>query len=404
MGSREARLPSCDMDDLARIDLRHEVRTISFENPTGERGTAGSAADGRKGAANRFIAPGEAVDLADIEGPGRVRHIWLTVPPMPPECMRALQLEVFYDGAEKPSVSVPCLDYFATPHGRPTPFASSLVAVQEGRGYNSWIPMPFRRHLRVVFRNASDRHIPLYYQISLTREPVDEEVGVLHAAFRRENPTQLREDFTIVEGLHGPGRFLGSSIGLRVLPDPGFSWYGEGEVKLYLDDDGPLPTWCSTGLEDYVGTAWGMGQHHTTYQGAPLILQAPGETMPAFVSFYRWHVPDPIVFRESLRATLQQLGAVPVPRGETQLRRRIEEEGRSAGGGFFDIPRGPLEAFGVCERRDDVCATAFLYLRDVQAVPRVDVGEAIADVARREWESPLPFEEMAAMFGDGGQN
>ncbi len=387
------------MEDLARIDVSHQVRTISFENPDGARGSAGRMADGRKGAANQLLAPGECVTLANIEGPGRVRHFWLTIPPMPPQDMRAMRLEVFYDGASEPSISVPCLDFFATPHGRPAAFASALVAVQEGRGFNSWIPMPFHRHLRVEFTNTSARRIPLYYQITLTLGPVDPEVGLLHATFRRENPTELRSDFTIAEGLHGPGRFLGSSVGVRVLPDADFSWYGEGEVKFYLDDDGPLPTWCGTGLEDYVGTAWGMGQHHTPHQGAPLILQAPDASMPEFVSFYRWHIHDPIVFRKSLRATVQQLGAVPVPRGRSEVRERLEHEGRSAGGGFFEIAKGPLEAFGVCERSDDVCATAFVYLREIQQVCRVDMQQVLADITRRDWESPLEFEALAGLLG-----
>jgi hypothetical protein len=384
-------------DDPARIDLRHEIRTISFENPDGARGSAGSAHGGRKGAPNRMLSPGEHLVLADIAGPGRIRHLWMTFPPMPPEEMRGLWLEVFYDGATEPSCSVPCLDFFGLPHGRPAAYASALTAAQEGRGFNAWLPMPFRRRVRIELTNGATKRLPFYYQVDYTLGPVGDEDGLLHVAFRRENPTMLKQDFTITAGLRGPGRFLGCNVGVRVLPDEGFSWYGEGEVKMYLDGDGPLPTWCGTGLEDYVGTAWGMGAHTTPQQGVPLVVESGG-SMPEFVSFYRWHLADPIVFREDLRVTLQQIGAVPVPRGQEAIRERMEQEERVAGTGFIDIRQGPLSGFAICERSDDVCATSFVYCRDAQAVPRLDIAAALADIARREHEQPSPFEPMLAMM------
>ena len=372
--------------DPARIEPGCEIRTISFENPTGARGAAGRSAGGRKGAPNRFVAPGERLTLAEISGPGRIRHLWLTVPPMPPEAMRALVLEIFYDDTREPSVSVPCLDFFGLPHGRPAPYHSALSAAQEGRGFNAWLPMPFRRRIRVELWNGSARRFPLYYQLAYTLGSESDDIGLLHASFRRENPTALRRDFHIAEGFTGPGRFLGCNVGVRVLQEPDFSWYGEGEVKMYLDGDGPYPTWCGTGLEDYVGSAWGMGVHATPLQGVPLIVQGPGARMPDFVGFYRWHLPDPIVFREDLRVTIQQIGALPVMRGQDELRRRIEREQRLAGTGWFDFAQGPLEAFAICERQDDYCATAFVYCLEVQAVPRTDVAAATADIARLPYE------------------
>ncbi|HEX5068451.1 MAG TPA: glycoside hydrolase family 172 protein [Myxococcota bacterium] len=385
-------------EDPARIDTSHEIRTISFENPSGGRGTAGRAAGGRKGAPQRMLAPGERLVLADIAGPGRVRHLWLTIPPMPPEAMRAVWLEIFYDDKDLPSVSVPCLDFFGLPHGRPAPHASLLSAAQESRGFNAWIPMPFPSRIRIELWNASSRRFPLYYQVAYTLGPEPDGIGLLHASFRRENPTALRQDFTIADGFAGPGRFLGCNVGVRVLQDADFSWYGEGEVKMYLDGDAAYPTWCGTGLEDYVGSAWGMGVHATPLQGVPLIVQSAGARMPDFVGFYRWHLPDPIVFREDLRVTIQQIGAVAVPRGQAELRRRIEREGRLAGTGWYDFAQGPLEAFAICERRDDYCATAFVYCTNVQAVPRLDVGAATADLARLPYERADGFELALGMF------
>lgn len=389
-------------DDPSRIDLSQQIRTLSFENPAGTAGTAGAAHGGRKGAPMKLIEPGERVVLGDVEGPGTIRHIWMAVPPMTPEVMRALRLEIIWDDASEPSVRVPVLDFFALPHGRPAPLSSALVAVQEGRGLNAWIPMPFHRRAKLAVVNESKKRFPFYYQVAFTRGPISEDAGLLHVGFRRENPTELKQDFTITPELVGPGRFLGCSVGIRILHEADFAWYGEGEVKMFIDEDDALPTWCGTGLEDYVGTAWGMGKHQVPLQGVQHELAEPGtgRPMPDFVSFYRWHLPDPIVFHERIRVTLQQIGAVPVLKNQREVRRRIDREGRIAGSGWSDLGDGPLEAFGICERQDDVCATAYLYLREPQGVPQLELASVLADVERREWETASPFElSLAPLIG-----
>ena len=299
----------------AFIDTSLDARAATFENPTGARGAGGTAHGGRKGAPNRRIEPGERVVLADLEGPGVVRHIWLTVPPARPERMRALTLEVRYEGREEPSISAPVLDFFGLPHGRPVAYHSMLTTAQEGRGFNSYLPMPFRERIEIAFTNHSERPTTLYYQVDYTLQPeVPAELGYLHVAFRRENPTVQKRDFVITEGLQGPGRFLGCAVGVRVIDHT--NWYGEGEVKVFQDGDTDLPTICGTGLEDYVGSAWGMGQHDAPYAGAHLVLSGQGKeaegmgTQPDFVSFYRWHMPDPIMFERDLKVTIQQIGAM----------------------------------------------------------------------------------------------
>ncbi|MBI1210789.1 MAG: DUF2961 domain-containing protein, partial [Alphaproteobacteria bacterium] len=220
--------------DPARIDTSLDCRSISFENPTGARGAGGTAASGRKGEPNRRIAAGEKVVLADIDGPGRVRHIWMTFRRAPPEEMRAVTLEVFYDGRSEPSISVPCLDFFGLPHGRMTHCVTALTAVQEGRGLNAYFPMPFAKYLRVELTNAGKRPILFYYQIDYTLQPMAADAGYLHVSFARENPTTSKRDFTIAHGIKGPGRFLGCVVGVRILPDD-MVWYGEGEFKFYRD-------------------------------------------------------------------------------------------------------------------------------------------------------------------------
>lgn len=371
--------------DPSLIDTTLESRAVSFENPTGARGAGGEAAGGRKGAPSRVIEAGERVVLADIAGPGCIRHLWCTVPPGRPERLRALVFEVYYDDATEPSVSVPLLDLFGAPLGRPRPYVSQLTTVQEGRGFNAFFPMPFRRRIRVELVNGADRPTLLYYQLDLTLgDDVPPERGLLHAGFRRENPTTLGRDMTIADGFTGPGRFLGCVVGVRTI-DPA-RWYGEGEVKVYLDSDVDRPTICGTGLEDYIGSAWGLGAHAAPFAGAPLSDGAPDATMPEFVGFYRWHVPDPIVFHRSLRVTIQQIGMHAFPAGEDAAREAYLRTNPLAGNGWFPPARDGA-SMGLFERVDDYSAVAFVYCRDVQAVTPVEVAAATADLERRPWEA-----------------
>ena len=391
--------------DAACIDPELDCRSISFENPTGARGAGGTALGGRKGAPAKMMPPGHHEVLADIEGPGQIRHIWMTFPPAPPEDMRGIFLEVYYDDLDQPSISVPCMDFFGLPHGRPVHYVSALTAVQEGRGFNAYFPMPFRRRVRVEVTNASGRPIQFFYQIDYTlQRSLAETAGYLHAAFRRENPTTLKQDFVIATDFQGPGRFLGCAIGIRLLPSE-MVWYGEGEFKVYRDGDDTHPTICGTGLEDYVGSAWGMGQHATLFQGVPLLVADPAAPatplppMPDYVGFYRWHLADPIVFTDTIRATIQQIGAIMVPKGQEERFEQIKQTHDVAGEGWvtpekIGMKDTPVLAFGICERQDDYCATSFVYCRDPQPVPRLDPAQACADIKRRDYETPNEIEQM----------
>jgi Protein of unknown function (DUF2961) len=389
-----------DLANPAFIDTRLDSRAATFENPTGARGAGGTAYGGRKGAPSRRIEPGERVVLADLEGPGVVRHIWLTVPPARPERMRALTLEVRYEGRADPSISTPVLDFFGLPHGRPVAYHSILTTAQEGRGFNSYLPMPFRERIEIAFTNRSEKTTTLYYQVDYTLQPeVPAELGYLHVAFRRENPTVQQRDFVITEGLKGPGRFLGCAVGVRVIDHA--NWYGEGEVKVYRDGDTDLPTICGTGLEDYVGSAWGMGQHDAPYAGAHLVLSGQGKeaegmgTQPDFVSFYRWHVPDPIMFERDLKVTIQQIGAMFFVQGQEAEKEAYDQTNPVAGEGWqTDGPPGLL-AWGICERVDDYSCTSYVYCQEPQGVPPVDVAAAVADIERRPYEERDRMEAVA---------
>ena len=396
------------LENPAYIDASLDCRAATFENPTGARGAGGTAHGGRKGAPNKRLAPGEKVVLADIDGPGTIRHVWMTFMMAPPEVMRAIWIEVYYDGASEPSVSVPCLDFFGMPMGRPVAYTSAMASAQEGRGFNTYFPMPFAEHVRVELTNSSPGPVLLYYQVDYTLEPAKPaDEGYLHIAFRRENPTTLKQDFVIVDGLEGPGRFLGCNVGIRVIDEA--NWYGEGELKIYRDGDADLPTICGTGLEDYIGSAWGLGPHHGHYAGAPLIVGPQAKNTPPnesvaevdYVGFYRWHLLDPVMYSTELKVTIQQIGAKFFLQGQDADLEAYDRTNPAAGEGWIKTVKPPLLAWGIAERVDDFCATAYVYCSRPQPVPRLDVDAAIADIGRKPYELPHPSEAFAgAVFAD----
>jgi hypothetical protein len=248
--------------------------------------------------------------------------------------------------------------------------------------------------------NSAPTSMLLYYQFDYTLEPaLNDGDGFLHVAFRRENPTVLRRDFVIADGLVGPGRFVGCNVGVRVL-DEGM-WYGEGELKVYRDGDVEFPTICGTGLEDYVGSAWGLGTHDELYAGAPLNVgpepSAPGGfpafTPVDFVGFYRWHLADPIMYASELRVTIQQIGAMFFARGQEAAMEKYLRTNPPAGAGWrTGDGTGVIAGGGLAERVDDYCATSYVYCRRVQPVPRLDVDAAVVDIARLDYEEPDEIE------------
>lgn len=370
-----------DPSDLLR---GYRSRAATFENPAAAPGAGGTAHGGRKGAPWRLIEPGETVTLASFEGPGRIGHFWLTIAQgggtPSPVFLRSQVLEMTYGSASEPSVSVPVGDYFGAVHGLLSPYASLMTSVNEGRGYNSRVPIPFRDGITVSYTNNHERPAILYYQIDVLMGPVVDGAGYLHAVFSRENPTTSKQDFCVWdESLRGPGRFLGWTGGVRVLDDRW--WWGEGEMKFSFDGE-DLPTICGTGSEDYLDSGWGLGTFSAPEVGAPLVtstVSSEDSSRHEFVSFYRWHLSDPIVFERSLRATIQQIGAAAFTEAEKDAYEAFKADVEPAGGGWNESLRG-LAGMGLYERSDDWCGTAFVYLEEPQPVRRVDVALATADL------------------------
>lgn len=285
-----------------QLDTGLTSRSISFENPTGAPGEGGKASSnlgpGRKGAPAREIKPGETVQLCDIQGPGTIRHIWMTTqgdPAVQRECV----IRGWWDGQDHPSIECPIGDLFGFAHGKIASYQSAVHSCGPTGGRNLWLPMPFAKRAKFTFTNEGKKAIPLFYQITYTagdKHPKD--VGRLHVLFRRENPTTEKRDFELLPQRTQKGRFVGSIIGIRNLhPD---QWWGEGEIKAYMDGDKDWPTIVGTGSEDYVGLAWGIQNATFLYNGCSL-------NDKNFISMYRWHLPDPIAWQKECRITIQQI-------------------------------------------------------------------------------------------------
>ena len=347
-----------------------ETRWASPENPTGQKGRAGTAAGGRKGSPTIAIKAGATVVLAEAKNTsGMVRRIWMTMPDRSPQMLRGLRLEMFWDGAASPAVSAPVGDFFGVGLGQMAQFESALFSNPEGRSLNCFVPMPFRTGMRIVMRNESGRDLPeLFYDVDYTlgdRHPAN--ILYFHAHWRRENPTTLQRDYEILPKVSGRGRYLGTNIGVIVNQSEYFNtWWGEGEVKIYLDGDDALPTIAGTGTEDFIGTGWGQGRYSNLYQGSPVADEARMRWC-----FYRYHIVDPVYFRRDVRVTIQQIGylADHSRGGFFRTGRQLYRAG--AGKVLMDMTKD-----GKFERADDWSSCAYFYLdRPENNLPQLDAAE-----------------------------
>jgi hypothetical protein len=347
-----------------------ETRWASPENPTGERGRGGQAMGGRKGSPTIAIKAGASAVLAEARNtPGVVRRIWMTIPDRSPHMLRGLRLDMYWDGARSPAVSAPLGDFFGVGLGLMATFESALFSNPEGRSFNCVVPMPFRTGMRIVMTNESGRDLPeLFYDIDYTlgdRHPVN--MLYFHAHWRRENPTRIQQDYEILPRIEGHGRYLGTNIGVIVNQRDYFNtWWGEGEIKIYLDGDTRFPTIVGTGAEDYIGTAWGQGRYANLYQGSPVADEGRMRWC-----FYRYHVPDPVYFRRDVRVTMQQIGYLA-----DHSRGGLVREGKKiyrAGPGLVEKD---LREDGKFERSDDWSSCAYFYLdRPENNLPKLAAPE-----------------------------
>ncbi len=312
---------SMGMGNLSRLSGA-KTRSISAENPTGEKGKGAMEVPGPDSAAHDLgtgwkvrpciaIPGGETATLAEITGPGAIQHIWMT---LHPDWWRRLVLRMYWDEEETPSVETPLGDFFCMGWCERANVSSLAVCVNPAGGFNSYWQMPFRKSARITVENLSSEDVGgFFYQVTYALTGIPEDAGYFHTQFRRSNPLPCKEVHTILDGVTGRGHYVGTYIAWGV---NNTGWWGEGEVKFYIDGDTDYPTICGTGTEDYFGGAWNFEQpkgeygiFSTPYSGLPQVIKPDGlyRSQQRF-GLYRWHITDPVRFEKDLKVTIQALG------------------------------------------------------------------------------------------------
>jgi hypothetical protein len=311
------------MGNLARLSSA-KTRSICAENPTGEKGRAGMATEGTGAHWARelgrgwkvnpavMIEPGQTLDLADIHGSGAIQSIWMSGQTSTSPHARFFIFRIHWDDQEQPSVECPVTDFFAAGWGPFSQVSSMPVVVAPNKGMNCFWEMPFRKRCRITMQNLHTEACCVYYQVNYTLTDVPDDVAYFHAQFRRVNPQPYKQVYTILDGVKGRGHYIGTYLAWGV---NNCGWWGEGEIKFYVDGDGEFPTICGTGTEDYFGGAYNfdVGGQYVTYTtpflGMFQVLRPDGlyRSQQRF-AMYRWHIPDPIRFEQDLKVTIQALG------------------------------------------------------------------------------------------------
>jgi hypothetical protein len=310
-----------NLGNLSRLSDA-KTRSVSPENRTGEKGKGGMALEGTGAACARDlgqgwkispsikIAAGETVTIADVAGSGAIQHIWMT----PTGNFRSTILRFYWDGMADPSVECPVGDFFACGWGEYAPISSLAVCVNPGSAFNCYWEMPFRKGFRVTVENRDYTDMVLFYQIDYMLSEVPEDAAYFHAQFRRANPLPYKSAYTVLDGVKGRGQFAGVYMAWGVNNN---GWWGEGEIKFFIDGDGEFPTICGTGTEDYFCGSYNFENQKThqyeefttPYSGLAQVLRPDGlyRSQQRF-GLYRWHIMDPVRFATDLRVTIQALG------------------------------------------------------------------------------------------------
>lgn len=365
-----AQQPNGSTGNLFEYNNDATTRWSSPENRNGLKGQGAKENAGAKGHPSDPLEPGQSTSLLDIDSSGIINRIWITVSDRSPDMLRSLRLEMYWDHEKTPAVSVPLGDFFGVGLGRTASFQNFFFANPEGKSFECFIPMPFKKGALIKVTNESNRrlsHIFFDVDFQLTKNWSDNNM-YFHATWRRDTATIPGKDFELLPIIPGKGRFLGVNIGINANPAYPESWWGEGEVKIYLDGDKNEPTLVGTGTEDYIGTGWGQGQFSHLYSGC---LVSDEKKMQW--AYYRYHVPDPVYFSSDCRVTIQQMGGTMRSKVLEMQKANvplipvtIDKDGRPislvSNKIKLDDPSLP-EAWTNFYRSDDVSATAYFYLQ-----------------------------------------
>jgi len=335
--------------------------------------------NGAKGHPSNGVDEGQTVVLLNTKGRGIINRMWITIMDRSPEMLRSLKLEMFWDDEKHPAVSVPFGDFFGMGLGKTAAFHNSFFANPEGKSFMCYIPMPFKKGAKIQVTNESGKRLShLFFDINFQQlETWDNDYLYFHAYWSRDTATSLAQDFQLLPKVSGKGRFLGVNIGINANPVYEDYWWGEGEVKMFIDGDKNFPTLVGTGAEDYIGTGWGQGEFYNDYSGC-LLANKDNRGW----AFYRYHIPDPIYFKTDCKVTLQQIGGnrkalvsalqkkgVPMIPVAIDDQHKIHPLYQKDSVVQLDTPGLP-EGFANFYRSDDVSATSYFYLdRPVAALP-----------------------------------
>jgi len=369
-------------ENLYKMPKSVETRWASFENLKAEKGMGGKVGNGAKGYPYHIVQPGESITILNVKGSGIINRMWMTFDDLfhLPEEHRSVKIEMYWDGSDKPAVSAPVEDFFNVVFGRMVAFDNALFSSPEGRSFMSYVQMPYRTAAKIVITNESKtKSHRLFYDINFTdTKSLGDDVMYFHAYWRRDKATTLGEDFEIVPEMQAKGRFLGCNIGI-VNFQKYTGWWGEGEVKIYMDGDSEHPSLIGSGTEDYIGTGWSQGVYHTKYMGSSVVDDDKGE-----YAFYRFHIIDPVYFHNEIKVTIQQMGGTQ--KGDVK---KFINEGKPAkpvchiiddktqlnfadGDASFGDDKYNDKTWTNYYRQDDVCATSYFYLTTPQGVaPKV---------------------------------
>ena len=290
----------------------------TFENLNGEKNAGGKTNQTAKGNAFEDLKAGQSKVLLNVQGAGIIQRMWFTVPSRSPEMLRSIRLRMYWDNSPKPAVDVPFGDFFGFGLSKMIKFESALFSSPEGRSFNCFIPMPFKTAAKVVITNESSNDIGLlFYDIDFIKS-TKPDAGALyfHAFWTRQKTSPLGSDFEFLPSIKGRGRYLGGNMGVNADKRYGNTWWGEGEVKIYMDKDEKFPSFNGTGTEDYIGTGWGLSVFTNMYQGATIANDSTKQ-----YAFYRFHIPDQVFFNKNFRGTIQQIGG-----GERDVIRKLLKE------------------------------------------------------------------------------
>lgn len=306
------------------LTSKAKTRSISPENFTGEKGKGGMCPQAEGSAANAastlgtgwkvnpyiIMQPKEVFTIAEINEPGCIQHIWLT----PTGSWRNTILRIYWDGQENPSVECPLGDFFASSWDTFAPLNSLAVCVNPGSAFNCYWQMPFKKSCKMTLENRAIETVRMYYQVDYVLTDIPDDAAYFHAQFRRTNPLPYGEVYTILDGVKGQGQYVGTYMAWQ---SNSTGWWGEGEIKFFMDGDKEFPTICGTGTEDYFCGSYNFEnqktkqyqEFSTAYAGLHNVIRPDGlyNSQQRF-GLYRWHIVDPIRFDSDLKVTMQALG------------------------------------------------------------------------------------------------